>query len=195
MRVAILGHFEVQDDAGGCLPVAGGRLRALIARLALAGGKPVSTSALADAVWGDELPADLGNALQTLVYRARRALGGAQAVEQSGAGYRLAITAEDVDALRFERLLAGGAAEEALALWRGPALADMGDFAQPYALRLDGLRLEATITAFDRGEPAAHVAELAELAATHPLNEKLTALLIRALAANGYLEEPGLEQR
>ena len=95
MRVAILGHFEVQDDAGDRLPVAGTRLRDLIARLALAGGKPVSTSALAEAVWGDEPPADLANALQTLVSRARRALGEPRAVEQSAAGYRLAITAED----------------------------------------------------------------------------------------------------
>ena len=57
--------------------------------LALAGGRPVSTGELADAVWGDDPPADLTNALQTLVSRARRALGGANAVEQSAAGYRL----------------------------------------------------------------------------------------------------------
>jgi len=189
MRVAILGHFEVHNDTGDCLPVAGTRLRDLIARLALAGGKPVSTSALAEAVWGDEPPADLANALQTLVSRARRALGGPRAVEQSAAGYRLVITAEDVDALRFERLLADGAVEEALALWRGPALADVGDFAVPHALRLNALRLDAMIVALtrelDSGQPAAHVAELAELAAGHPLNEKLTALLMRALAATG----------
>jgi len=189
VRVAILGHFEVQNDAGDCLPVAGTRLRDLIARLALAGGKPVSTSALAEAVWGDEPPADLANALQTLVSRARRALGGPRAVEQSAAGYRLAITAEDVDALRFEHLLACGAVEEALALWRGPALAGVGDFALPHALRLDALRLDAMIVALTReleaGRAAAHVAELAELAAGHPLNEKLTALLMRALAATG----------
>jgi len=95
VRVALLGPFEVQDDAGDFLPVAGSRLRDLIARLALAGGRPVSTAALADAVWGDDPPADLANALQTLVSRARRALGGPAAVEQSAAGYRLAVTPDD----------------------------------------------------------------------------------------------------
>jgi DNA-binding SARP family transcriptional activator len=136
VRVAILGPFEVQSDVGDCVPVAGARLRDLLIRLALAGGKPVSTSGLAEAVWGDDPPADLANALQTLVSRARRALGGAGAVGQSAAGYRLAATSDDVDALRFERLVADGALEEALALWRGPALEDAGEFAAAYALRL-----------------------------------------------------------
>ena len=76
VRVAILGPFEVHSDAGDWLPVAGARLRDLIIRLALAGGKPVSTAALAEAVWGDDPPADLANALQSLVSRARRTLGG-----------------------------------------------------------------------------------------------------------------------
>ena len=66
--------------------VAGARLRGLIARLALAGGQPVSTGALAEAVWDCAPPADVANALQTLVSRARRVLGGAAAVEQSAAG-------------------------------------------------------------------------------------------------------------
>jgi DNA-binding SARP family transcriptional activator len=138
VRVAILGPFEVQNGAGDSLPVAGARLRDLIIRLALAGGKPVSTSALAEAVWGDEPPADLPNALQTLVSRARRTLGGAQVVQQSAAGYQLAVTPDDVDALRFERLVAAGAVEEALALWRGPALEDAGEFAVSYALARGG---------------------------------------------------------
>jgi len=86
----------------------------------------------------------VANALQTLVSRARRALGGAAAVEQSAAGYRLAVTPDDVDALRFERLVAEGAVAEALALWRGPALADAGDFAEPLGRRLEELRLDAT---------------------------------------------------
>jgi predicted ATPase/DNA-binding SARP family transcriptional activator len=192
VQVSVLGPLEVRNDAGEPVAVAGARLRDLIARLALAGGRPVSTSALAEAVWGEEEPpADLANALQTLVSRARRALGGASAVEQSAAGYRLAVTPDDVDALRFERLLAQGSASmaEALALWRGPALADVGDFAAPHAQRLDGLRLDALVTqigrAIDTGQAPAHVAELQALVAAHPLNEKLTALLMRALAAAG----------
>ena len=193
MRVALLGPFEVRNDAGDCLRVAGARLRDLIARLALAGGRPVSTSALAEAVWGDDLPADLANALQTLVSRARRALGDAAAVRQSAAGYQLDVTPDDVDALRFERLVAAGDLEEGLGLWRGPALDDVGEFAAPYALRLTDLRLDATAgwlaRQLEAGRAAAHVADLEALSAGNPLNEKVTALLMRALAATGRQAE------
>ena len=189
VRVAILGPLEVHEDGGASVAVAGARLRGLIARLALAGGQPVSTGALAEAVWDCALPADVANALQTLVSRARRALGGAAAVEQSAAGYRLAVTPDDVDALRFERLVAEGAAAEALALWRGPALADAGDFAEPFARRLEELRLDATVTfltrELDAGRAAARVGELEALVAEHSLHEKLAGLLMRALAATG----------
>jgi predicted ATPase/DNA-binding SARP family transcriptional activator len=189
VRVAILGPLEVHDDAGAPVAIAGARLRGLIARLALAGGQPVSTGALAAAVWDYEPPADVANALQTLVSRARRALGGAPAVEQSAAGYRLAVEPDDVDALRFERLVAEGAAGEALALWRGPALADAGDFAGPFARRLEELRLDARVTflagELDAGRSAARAGELEALAAGHPLHEPLTGLLMRALAATG----------
>ena len=189
VRVAILGPLEVHDDGGASVAVAGARLRGLIARLALAGGQPVSTGALAGAVWDCALPAEVANALQTLVSRARRALGGAAAVEQSAAGYRLAVTPDDVDALRFERLVAEGAVAEALALWRGPALVDAGDFAEPFARRLEELRLDATVTLLtrelDTGRAAARVGELEALVAEHPLHEKLSGLLMRALAATG----------
>ena len=189
VRIAILGLLEVHDDDGVAVPVAGARLRGLIARLALAGGQPVSTGALAEAVWDLDPPADMANALQTLVSRARKTLGGAGVVEQSAAGYRLAVRPDDVDALRFERLVAEGAVAEALALWRGPALADAGDFAEPFARRLEELRLEATIALLTReieaGMAAARVGELEGLVAAHPLHEKLTGLLMRALAAAG----------
>ncbi len=189
MRVAILGPLEVHEDGGVPVAVAGARLRGLIARLALAGGQPVSTGALAEAVWDCAPPADVANALQTLVSRARRALGEAAAVEQSAAGYRLAVSSDDVDALRFERLVTEGAVAEALALWRGPALADAGDFAEPFARRLEELRLDATVTfltrELDAGRAAARVGELEALVAEHPLHPKLAGLLMRALAATG----------
>src|ERR1700722_15667097 len=169
--------------------MAGARRRGLIARPALAGGQPVSTAALAEAVWDCEPPADVANALQTLVSRARRALAGAAAVEQSAAGYRLAISPGDVDALRFERLVAEGAVPQALALWRGPALVDAGGFAEPDARPLEQLRLDATVTfltgELDAGRAAGRVGELEALVAEHPLHEELTGLLMRALAAAG----------
>jgi predicted ATPase/DNA-binding SARP family transcriptional activator len=189
VRVAILGPLQVHDDDGAAIAVAGARLRGLVARLALAGGQPVSTGALAEAVWDGVPPTDAANALQTLVSRARKVLGGAAAVEQSAAGYRLAVEPDDVDAVRFERLVAEGAVAEALALWRGPALADAGDFAAPFSRRLEELRLEATVTfltrELDAGRAAARAGELEVLVTEHPLHEKLTGLLMRALAAAG----------
>ena len=193
MQVAILGPLEVIDDGGAPVVVSGARLRDLIVRLALAGGRPVSTSELAEAVWGVEPPADLANALQTLVSRARRALGGPHAVEQSAAGYRLAVKADDVDAFRFQRLLAEGRVQEAMGLWRGPALADAGEFAAPHAQRLERLQLDALVNRLTRevaDDPAGgHVALLEVLVASHPLHEKLTGLLMRALAATGRQAE------
>jgi predicted ATPase/DNA-binding SARP family transcriptional activator/tetratricopeptide (TPR) repeat protein len=193
VQVAILGPLEVNDDGGAPVVISGARLRDLVVRLALAGGRPVSTSELGDAVWGDEPPADLANALQTLVSRARRALGGARAVEQSAAGYRLAIKPDDVDAFRFQRLLAEGRAEEAMGLWRGPALADAGEFAAPHAQRLERLQLDALVTRLTRevaDDPAGgHVGPLEVLVAHHPLDEKVTGLLMRALAATGRQAE------
>jgi predicted ATPase/DNA-binding SARP family transcriptional activator len=193
VQVAILGPLEVSDDGGAPVVISGARLRDLIVRLALAGGRPVSTSELGDAVWGDEPPADLANALQTLVSRARRALGGAQAVEQSAAGYRLAVRPDDVDAFRFQRLLAEGRTEEAMGLWRGPALADAGEFAAPHAQRLERLQLDALVTRLTRevaDDPAGgHVGLLEMLVASHPLDEKVAGLLMRALAATGRQAE------
>ena len=71
--------------------VPGARLRGLIARLALAGGRPVEPGVLVDALWPQELPADPANALQSLVSRLRRLLGEAGAVTQSEGGYRLGV--------------------------------------------------------------------------------------------------------
>src|SRR3954466_15368090 len=134
VRIGILGALHVERD-GTPVEISGGRLRALLARLALAGGRPVGVGALVDAVWDDALPSDEQHALQSLISRARRALGDADAIAPAPGGYRLA--ADGVDAHRFEELAASGSTAlrngdpqsaavtlgEALALWRGPALA------------------------------------------------------------------------
>src|SRR3954470_9823463 len=136
VRIGILGALQIERD-GTPIEIAGGRLHALLARLALGGGKPVSTGALVDAVWDDELPSDQQHALQSLISRARRALGDADAIAPASGGYLL--TADGVDAHAFEQLAAQGASAlregdpqraadtlaEALRLWRGPALADL----------------------------------------------------------------------
>ncbi|MDR7277898.1 ATP-binding protein [Catenuloplanes atrovinosus] len=212
MRVGILGPLEVAAD-GVAVEVAGGRLRALLIRLALEPGRAVPVAALADALWADGAPADPVGAVQQLVSRLRRALPDGGVLRSTPAGYLLELPADAVDAAEFERLVAdgrralrAGRAEEAgatlrdaLRLWRGAALADAAD--APYALgaaaRLEELRLtaaedraEAELTAAgDAGVPAELVAELGELALAHPLRERVQALRMRALIADGRVAE------
>ncbi|MFJ5664953.1 BTAD domain-containing putative transcriptional regulator [Micromonospora chalcea] len=202
MRVGILGPLEVRDG-DRLVDVAGARLRALLIRLALDPGRPVSVAALAEALWADEPPTDTANAVQTLVSRLRRAVPGL-GVRSSPAGYRLDLDPDDVDAGRFERLTRQGRAalrdgdaatarttlRDALALWRGPALTEAAD--APYAAavaRLAELRLTAQEDRIEAelrtGRPELLVAELEELTAAHPLRERLAELHLRTLAAAG----------
>jgi predicted ATPase/DNA-binding SARP family transcriptional activator len=200
VRIAMLGPLEVHAD-GRPVEVGGARLRALLILLALDAGRVVNTHRLVDGLWGDDPPAGAPNALQTLVSRLRRALPGA-VVESHPTGYRLAVDPEAVDVLRFERLVTAGrralaadpaaavaAFDEAAALWRGPALADVAgaDFARTASARLSELRLTATEDrvegALRLGGGADLVAELEELVAAHPLRERLVDLLMRALVA------------
>ncbi|MDQ7909807.1 BTAD domain-containing putative transcriptional regulator [Phytohabitans sp. ZYX-F-186] len=203
MKIALLGPLEVRAGSGAPVEVGGARLRTLLIRLALDPGRVVTTSTLIDALWDDEPPAGAANALQALVSRLRRALPEGT-VESTPAGYRLAVPPEAVDMCRFERgVTAGrarlatdpaGAAEllaAALALWRGPALADVleADFAQAPAARLNELRLAAIEDRVDAalalGDGAGLVPELESLALAHPLRERLAGQLIRVLRRAG----------
>lgn len=208
MRVAILGALEVRRDET-LVPVAGGRVRALLVRLALDAGRDVGRRTLIDAVWEESPPADAGHALQALVSRLRRGLG-AEVVLSGAAGYRLALAPDAVDALAFEAAAragaaalragdAGGAATTlaaALASWRGPALGELaGDrrFAREAADRLEALRLAATADRIEAdlllGGGAGLVPELDGLTGAHPLHERLAAQRMRALAAAGRSAE------
>jgi DNA-binding SARP family transcriptional activator len=192
--VRILGPLAVDG-----LEVGGGRLRALLARLALDAGRPVTTGALVDAVWDTDLPADQAHSLQSLVSRLRRALGDGGLVAQAPGGYTLFA---EIDADRFEQLAAEGRAaadperaarllREALALWRGPALADLAEyrFAAAAAARLEDLRLAALADRIEAdlalGKGDRLVGELEALTAAQPLHERLAAQHLRALYAAG----------
>ncbi|WP_328925400.1 AfsR family transcriptional regulator [Streptomyces sp. NBC_00190] len=201
MRYAILGTTQAIRDDGTPVAVGGARLRALLTGLALRPGRAVPAHLLVDEVWDGDPPADAVAALQALVGRLRRALG-REAVRSAEGGYLLAADREDIDLYRFERLArAGGEAleageaakaaalyDEALALWRGPALADLPDPAAESA-RWDAVRGDAR-----RGRLAAALAlggaeqalpELTALCARQPLDEPLQALRIRALRDAG----------
>jgi predicted ATPase/DNA-binding SARP family transcriptional activator len=212
VQVCVLGPLEVVGEEGRALAVGGPRVRALLIRLALQPGASVPADALADGLWGDAPPADQANALQSLVSRLRRVLPDPALVASGPAGYRLAVEPDAVDALRFERLAGEGRrtlAEErdpdtaarllrdALALWRGPALADAAAAGVPYAAapaaRLEGLRLaaredlcEAELAA---GRARAALTDAEALAAEEPLRERPLALLIRARYAAGRQAE------
>ena len=156
MRIALLGPIEVQRD-GQVEPPGGRRLAALLARLALDCGRVVPAATLIDAVWEDALPADPAHALQTLVSRLRRSLPAGVLVQAAG-GYRLDLDPQQVDAIAFERLVAAGRLGDALALWRGPALAGLtGEyrFATAAAARLEDVRLRAQADRIAAEAPAA----------------------------------------
>ncbi|MEJ8652478.1 BTAD domain-containing putative transcriptional regulator [Streptomyces sp. MS1.AVA.3] len=204
MQIGMLGPFEVRTDDGGSADVPGARLRGLLIALALKPGHVVPKASLVDWIWGEQLPADATNALQRLVSRLRKALPDG-VVESRTDGYRLTVEPDAVDAVRFERLVIAGQActedasrrvrllREALDLWRGAAMQDIGledSTAFDAAFdRLEGLRLTATEERFDAevtlGRGAEMVLELTDLVAAHPLRERLVAALIRALAAAG----------
>ncbi|MDA0564611.1 winged helix-turn-helix domain-containing protein [Streptomonospora sp. S1-112] len=206
MKIGMLGPFEVRDHGGALADVPGARLRGLLTALALDAGRVVPKPALVDFIWGQAPPADAANALQRLVSRLRKALPEG-AVEGSADGYRLAADPDDVDAVRFARLLARARADdgpqrvhllrEAAALWRGPALRDVGLADSPAldaaAARLGELRLAALEDRFDTelalGRGADLLTELSDLVAEHPVRERLVAALMRALAATGRAAE------
>ncbi|MBB5079295.1 AfsR/SARP family transcriptional regulator [Nonomuraea endophytica] len=209
MRIEVLGPVRAYSDGGAPIDVGGTRVRALLARLTLAGGEVVPVDALVDGLWGELPPRESARALHALVYRLRRALGDGEVVELASGGYRLRVPAEDVDANRFEDLarrgrgeLAAGAGGEAaallgaaLGLWRGDALADVLDlpFAGTAAARLEELRATATEDRFEAelllGNHGEILAELEAAAAAHPLRERLAVLRMRALHAAGRQAE------
>lgn len=194
VRVGLLGPFEVRDGGGASVEVPGVRLRALLAALALEPGRVIPRARLVEWIWGDRPPADEVNALQALVSRLRRVLPEA-VVEATSGGYRLAIDPDAVDVARFEQLVSRARAaepaerarllREALALWRGPALADL-DVRDAAAARLNEMHLAALGDRVEAdlrlGRGAELVSELTELVASYPLREGFVAALMRELA-------------
>ncbi|MBP2581713.1 putative ATPase/DNA-binding SARP family transcriptional activator [Streptomyces sp. PvR006] len=206
MYYCVLGPTLARTPDGTDVAVGGPRVRALLTVLALRAGRTVPVPDLVDEVWhGDEPPADAVAALQALVGRLRKALGRDRIVSAEG-GYRLDARPEDVDARRFERLAAEGLAalgagdparaaallDEALGLWRGPALADLPD-RDTEAPRWEARRLDVRRAALDAalglGRAPAALPELTALCAAHPLDEPLQALRIRALRDTGRTAE------
>ncbi|HET6709279.1 AfsR/SARP family transcriptional regulator, partial [Amycolatopsis sp.] len=199
MQIGILGPFEVRTDDGALADVPGARLRGLLVALALEPGQVVPKGTLVDWIWGEQPPTEAANALQRLVSRLRKVLPDGS-VDGRPTGYRLVVPPDDVDAVRFERLVGQARTEddprrlrEALALWRGAAMQDVelpeSAAFEAAVTRLEGLRLAALEDRFDAeirlGRGAELVTELTDLVAAHPMRERLVAALMRALVATG----------
>ena len=206
MRVELLGTVQVRDDAGGPVHVGGPRAQALLALLAVDAGRVVPAVSLIDRLWEGDAPDGARGALQSMVSRLRGVLGAA--IESHPAGYRLAVRRDQVDALAFEELAGQGSRalagadparasailRQALALWRGQALAGLLGTgpAAGIAARLEELRrsatadrIEADLAAAAEPDAAGLTAELRALVAEDPLAERPRALLMRALYLAG----------
>ncbi|MGY1747080.1 BTAD domain-containing putative transcriptional regulator [Blastococcus sp. SYSU D00695] len=210
MHYRVLGPLEVTDPEGRPLDVGGAKPRALLTLLLSEPGRAVGLDRIVATLWGDDPPPTVTGTLQAYVSHLRRVLEPDRGPRQPPTvlltrppGYLLQVGPEQLDSLRFAQLLeegdravgAGdaerGAAllDEALGLWRGEPLAELGD--QP-AAATDRLRLtELYVRARERrcdallaaGRPDAAVPDLQRLVAEHPLRERLWARLVTALYA------------
>src|SRR5204862_62466 len=177
MEFRILGPLEVLSD-GRALDLGGQKQRALLALLLLEANRVVSSDRLIDALWEEEPTATAQKGLQVYVSQLRKLLG-KERLQTKAPGYLLRVEPEELDLARFERLQAEGRLREALALWRGPPLAEFAyhRFAQAQISRLEELRLVCLEGRIEqdlaRGQHRALVGELEALTHEHRLREQL----------------------
>ena len=206
LQFRILGPLEVaQGDQ--TLSLGGRKQRAVLAHLLVHPNESVSVENLVDAVWGDDPPGSARGTLYSYVSHLRDVLGHDR-IESHAPGYRLRLDARDLDAARFEVLLKDAAKgraidprssaallEEALGLWRGPALAEVADDGalRSEAARLDELRRIASEERLDAllatGEQARVIADAEALVDRHPLRERIWQQLMLALYREGRQAE------
>ncbi len=215
MDFLILGPLGVHD---GDRPVAlgGARQRALLAMLLLNANTVVSTDRLVDELWAGESRADAGRALHVAISRLRKSLQPSRSAGDDEQllitrppGYELRLEPGQLDLHRFEAMVAEGRTAlvagdgarasatltEALALWRGPPLADLAyeNFCQPEIARLEELRLgaieERVAADLARGLGAELVGDLQARVADQPLRERPRAQLMLALYRAGRQAE------
>jgi DNA-binding SARP family transcriptional activator/tetratricopeptide (TPR) repeat protein len=206
MICRMLGPLEVRAGESWT-GVSAPKWRTLLAVLLLHPGQVVSMGQLADEVWGTHPPPGARKLVSGYVARLRQLIGDpdGRVLETRAPGYRLMVVQSDLDVSRFEQLVAvarvaldeadgsraGEYLAEALALWRGPALADVprGPLVAAEAARLDELRLDAMELRVEAGiccgRAAELVAELRQLTAGYPLRERFWHQLMRALEQGG----------
>ncbi len=207
MEFRILGPLEVVSEIGA-IPITAAKHRALLTHLLLHANQVVSADTLVDALWDERPPASARKLLQVYVSQLRKLLGDEVLVTRAP-GYLITVERSQFDLTRFERLLAEGRKmlrdgnpalastllTRALALWRGPAIADLAydSRAQTDARRLEELRLTALEERLEAdlqlGRHTGLVGELQSLVAEHPLRERLRAQLMLVLYRTGRQAE------
>jgi YVTN family beta-propeller protein len=191
MDFRILGPLEVERD-GRVLSLGSGRQLALVAALLLHRNEVVSVDRLVEELWDGSPPPTAAKVVRNNVSLLRKELGDRLVTRPPG--YLLRVEAGELDSERFEAAIRDGSPESlssALALWRGPPLAEFGydSFAQAEIARLDELRLAATEARIDAelalGRHASLVPELERLVKEHPSRERLQGQLMLALYRSG----------
>lgn len=196
--IRVLGPIDVLRPTGG-VAVGGRHARALLGALVIGVGHAVAIDHLREVVWGQDPPESVDNTLQSNVSHLRQLLG-SEAIVRVNGSYELTTEPSNIDAVRFETLLAAAAAacddaerrdlgRQALDLWRGRPF---GDLADDEAFKLDTYRLEELrLTAmeicleadFALGNHELIVGELEAAVEENPYRERLWFLLIEALQA------------
>ena len=203
MDFRILGPLEAVAD-GRVVALKRAKQRALLAILLLHANEPVASDRLIEDLWAGRPPATAAKVLQTYVSQLRKALGN-DVIVTGPAGYELRVEPDGLDLHRFERLVteargaeppaAAQSLREALALWRGPPLAEFAyePWAQGEIGRLEELHLAALQDRIDAdlalGRAGELVGELERLVAEHPLAERLRGQLMLALYRSGRQAE------
>lgn len=188
---SVLGPLAIIVDGVDVTPA--GRLQAALLGLLIArAGESVADDAACELLWPGD--ADARSRLQLLVHRTRALLDRPERIERSGGGYRLRVDADELDADRFEQLASRGEHRAALALWRGEPFAGLDGLPFDAEREWWAERRHAVLTAaleaeLRAGAPDAVVPELRGLAARHPLDERVAALLATALARSGRTDD------
>jgi DNA-binding SARP family transcriptional activator/basic membrane lipoprotein Med (substrate-binding protein (PBP1-ABC) superfamily) len=201
MSFCVLGPLEAQLG-GDALALGGAKQRAVLAVLLLRAGEVVSVERLVDEVWGDDPPPSAAHTLESYVSRLRQLFNGhGPRLVRRGSGYALELGPATLDARGFvelqERASLAAAMDEhaemievtaaALAMWRGPALADvaLASAGRAEADRLEELRLRTYELRFDAelalGRQEQAIGELQKLVAQNPYRERFVAQLMLAL--------------
>jgi DNA-binding SARP family transcriptional activator len=210
MRFRILGPLEVWTD-GEWQSITAEKWRSLLAGLLLRANQIVSTEVLVDELWEDGPPARAKNLISIYVLRLRRLLGDndGRLLAYRSPGYVLNLADGDLDAARFDALVADGRhalddgdpvraaalLSAGLGLWRGPFLANVPPtpLISSHAERTTEHRLAATelwaqaAVACDRHDEV--ITELRGLVGQYPLREGLWLVLLRALDGAGRRAE------